>query len=165
MTKTKILVAVLCLFVSDLSVAEPQIKQNDDGDSTAVISHAPKFQFVPQQTGGLNSPAAQDAMAASREAMISGPSTMPSEGSMPQSPVDNQTLWNQQNEIADKTTVGMGMEIVLWVLAAVGALFLLGFIHHKIKMKTDKYYRSQVEQSIQDRAFERTQAEFRKRMR
>lgn len=57
------------------------------------------------------------------------------------------------------------MEILFIILGVVVVVFIGGVIHHKYKMKTDRYYAYQVEQEIQDRAFERTQAEFRKRMR
>lgn len=54
----------------------------------------------------LNSPAAQDEVAATREAMLSHGSSLPPESSMPQSPVDNKTVWDHNNAISDKATTG-----------------------------------------------------------
>lgn len=54
------------------------------------------------------------------------------------------------------------LEVLLWIVGIVGTIFIAGYIHHTIKIKTDPYYRHQVEQEVQDVALERMEAKLRR---
>lgn len=255
MIRTKILVTVLCLFVSALTLAAPQTQRNEVGDSTGAIDDPLKRQYALQQPGVLD-----EQVASVREKLLAQPSIFPEQSQMAAPPVDNLTVWKRQKEIADKAsasdyfgamvredgfiawgiqhlrgdqmfnpdeswrpfeeqtwkglaegipeglltefrksiqestnaqqagylkglmfekmrdrellgTMGAFGNTVRFLLAvapfglAIGALFFLGFLHHKFKVRADRYYAHQVEQETQKVALERKQKEFSNRMR